>query len=76
MNPSPANGRQAESLSVAETSAEPAGHPSLRVPVAARGVGIVILATVGLVWLLSWAQILPPMLWKISGYVPVESRNI
>ena len=57
MNPSPANGRQAESLSVAETSAEPAGHPSLRVPVAARGVGIVILATVGLVWLLSWAQI-------------------
>jgi len=57
MNPSPANGRQAESLSVAETSAEPAGHPSLRMPVEARGVGIVILATVALVWLLNWAQI-------------------
>lgn len=47
---------QAESLTPAETPAASDGHPSLRVPVEARGVAIVILATVATVWILDWAQ--------------------
>jgi predicted PurR-regulated permease PerM len=39
-----------------ETIATAGGHPSLRVPVEARGVGIVVLAMVAMVWTLDWAQ--------------------
>ncbi len=55
MNPSSPNTPQPESLT-AETPAAPGGHPLLHVPVEARGVGIVILATVAMVWILDWAQ--------------------
>lgn len=45
-----------EPPSAPETAAILTKHPLLRVPVEARGVGIAIIATVALVWALSWAQ--------------------
>lgn len=54
MNPSSPDDPQPESLT--QTNGAASGHPSVRVPVEARGVSIAILATVALIWLLDWAQ--------------------
>ena len=55
MSPSSPHPPPPESLTPAETTT-PTDHPSLQVAAQARGVGIVIIATVALVWVLDWAQ--------------------
>ncbi len=52
----PRNTPQFESVTPAENTATPNGHASSRMPVEARGIAMVILATVAMVWALDWAE--------------------
>lgn len=56
MSPSSRNTRQSKSSSSDEADAAAGDHPSLRVPMQARNVGIGILATVAMVLVLDWGQ--------------------
>jgi predicted PurR-regulated permease PerM len=56
MNPASPATPKPESLAATDLVAAPGGHPSLRIRMDARSIGVIILAMIATIWILDWAQ--------------------